>query len=78
MMEEIIAFGASRSFALGLFIGACCGGGAFGIIGWCVGYDRAMTKVGEWMRPKNRDADHFGDMPTLPPARDRRFLGDTR
>lgn len=57
---------------LGICIGGGLIGGPLGIIGWCVGYDHAMRQVGRWMQPKKRD-DAIGDMPTLPPSRDRRF-----
>lgn len=80
MIADIIAdcLTHARPFIAGVVIGGALFGGSLGIIGWCLGYDHAMRKVGEWMRPKNRDPEHYGEMPTvpaLPPERPRRFVG---
>ena len=77
MITDIIVFGIEHSFVLGMFTGGCLFGSAFGIIGWTLGNDHAMRKVGDWIRPKNRDPEAFGDMPTLPPIRERRHITTT-
>ncbi|CAN7381135.1 hypothetical protein LJR220_003388 [Bradyrhizobium sp. LjRoot220] len=66
-----------KPFFVGLFFGSVGFGGALGVIGWCIGYDVAMRTVNSWMRPKNRDPETFGEVPTLPPQRDRRHIPTT-
>jgi len=63
-------------FAYGMLVGLGFGG-VLGAIGWYLGYDYAMRSVGEWIKPRNRDRECFGDMPTLPPQRDRRHFPTT-
>jgi hypothetical protein len=75
MIADIITFAVAHQFVAGLAIGGCGFGGAIGIIGWSLGYDHAMRKVGSWMRPKVDEA--HGDMPTLPPIRERRPIATT-
>ena len=57
-------------FFCGLAIGALGFGGSFGIMGWSLGYEAAMRRVGGWMRERT-EVD--GDVSTLPPVRERRF-----
>lgn len=71
MIANFILFAAAHQFVTGLIIGAISFGGALGTIGWCLGYEAAMRKVGSWMRTKKEEV--HGDMPNLPPVRDRRF-----
>lgn len=66
MIPDIIAFTDLHPFLAGLAIGAFGFGGALGVIGWSLGYEAAMRKVGSWMRePPKLDETH-GDLPTLP------------
>lgn len=68
----MITFLLDHPIIFGICIGAGAIGGPLGIIGWCVGYDHAMRQIGRWMRPPKREEAH-GDVPNLPPHRDRRF-----
>lgn len=81
MIAGIIAFGAVQPFVAGLFVGGCGFGGALGVMGWCFGYEAAMRKARSWMRPARIMSElHIevrGDMPTLPPIRDRRPIATT-
>ncbi len=63
---------AEHPFILGLLTGGGLIGGGLGIIGWCLGYEAAMRKVGSWMRAKKEEV--HGGMPNLPPVRERRFI----
>lgn len=76
MIADLIAFSIAHPFLPGVIIGGCISGGAFGIIGWCLGYEQAMRKIDVWMRPLHKlpklDPIH-GDVPELPPLRERRF-----
>lgn len=76
MMADIIAFGIAHPFVAGLFIGGCGFGGAFGVMGWCFGYEAALRKARSWLRPAKVDEAH-GDVPTLPPVRERRPIATT-
>ena len=76
MIADIITFAILHQFVTGVAIGGCLFGGALGIIGWSLGYEAAMRKVGGWMRPKIDEA--HGDVPTLPPDRERRFIPRVR
>jgi len=76
-MSEIIAFGIAHPFLSGLFVGGCGFGGGLGIIGWTLGYETAMRKVGGWMRERPKVDEPHGDVPTLPPVRERRFIPTT-
>lgn len=71
MIADIIAFGAVHPFVSGLFIGGCGFGGALGVIGWSLGHEAAMRTVKGWMRERS---ETNGDLPTLPPVRERRFI----
>lgn len=71
MIADIIAFALANQFVTGLTIGAMGFGGALGIIGWSLGYDAALRRACTWMHPKIDEA--HGDVPNLPPVRDRRF-----
>jgi hypothetical protein len=72
MIADLIAFALCHPFAYGLAIGAIGFGGGLGMAGWFLGHDHAMRKVGGWMRAKPDEA--HGDMPNLPPVRERRFI----
>jgi hypothetical protein len=74
-MADIIAFALTHPFISGLAIGGCCFGGSFGIIGWTLGYEAPMRKVAAWIRPKADEA--HGEVPNLPPVRERRFIPTT-
>lgn len=73
MIADLIAFSIAHPFLLGILIGGCLVGGPLGIIGWCIGYEQAMRKVGDWMRPVPKLDPIHGEVPNLPPARERRF-----
>jgi hypothetical protein len=75
MIAQTITFAADHPFAIGLAIGGMGFGGVLGIIGWGLGHDAAMRKVGHWMRPKIDEV--HGDVPTLPPIRERRPIATT-
>lgn len=75
MIADLIAFAISHPFIAGLVTGGCGFGDVLGIVGWCIGHDHAMRKVVGWMRPKLDEA--HGDVPTLPPTRERRFVPTT-
>lgn len=75
MMADLIAFAIVHPFLSGLVIGGTGFGGGLGLAGWALGHDHAMRKVGTWMRPKLDEA--LGDVPTLPPCRERRFSSTT-
>jgi hypothetical protein len=75
MIPDLIAFILSFYIETPVFAGILTGAIFFGApifaIGWSLGHDAAMRKVGAWMRPKAEDA--HGDVPMLPPVRERRF-----
>lgn len=71
MITQILNSTPLQTFIAGFAIGGICFGGTLGVLGWCLGYEAAMRAVGGWMRPKPDEA--AGDVPTLPPVRDRRF-----
>lgn len=77
IVDSIIAFCVENRFGVGLIIGAAGFGIPMFVIGWGHGHDGAMRKIGEWLRPKNRDPETYGDVPTLPPVRDRRPIATT-
>ena len=64
----------NNPFLLGILLGVGFGG-PLGIIGWCLGHDHAMRKVSGWMKPKREDVN--GDVPNLPPLRERRAFPTT-
>lgn len=76
MIDNLITFTVAHPIITGILIGASGIGGPLGIIGWCLGYDHAMRKVDDWMRPikaaPKLEPIH-GDVPNLPPLRERRF-----
>lgn len=72
MIADIIIIAFEHPFVTGMITGGCAIGAPLAIIGWCIGHDTAMRKVGEWMRPPKDDA--HGDVPNLPPVRERRFI----
>jgi hypothetical protein len=74
MMAGIIDFATLNPFIVGVAAGGGLFGGALGIIGWCLGYEAAMRKVGGWMRSKQKPDEAHGDVPELPPVRERRFI----
>lgn len=76
MIADIIATAIAHPFITGMIAGGCAFGGPLGIIGWCIGYDHAMRKVGEWMRPVPKLEPIHGDVPNLPPQR--RFIPTVR
>jgi len=69
--STIFEIAVTHPFLSGFAIGGLGFGGSLGIIGWCLGQDAAMRRVGAWMRPKMDEA--HGDVPTLPPVRERRL-----
>ncbi len=71
----MIAFLAEHPLILGILIGGGLVGGPLGIIGWHLGYEAGLAKIGGWLRPKLDEA--HGDVPTLPPVRERRFIPTT-
>jgi hypothetical protein len=75
MIADIITFGITHPFIAGMFVGGCAFGVPLGIIGWCVGHDAAMHKINGWMFPPKDEA--HGDVPKLPPVRERRFIPTT-
>jgi hypothetical protein len=75
MIADIITFAIEHQFVVGLVIGSMGFGGTLGVIGWCLGHDTAMRKIEGWMRPKIYEL--HGDVPNLPPARDRRAIPTT-
>lgn len=74
MISQILNSTPLQAFISGFAIGGMCFGGMLGIIGWFIGHDHAMRKVGGWMRSKKGEV--HGDVPNLPPVRERR-LGPT-
>jgi hypothetical protein len=78
MITAAIVAGIEHPFMSGLVIGGCLFGGALGILGWLMGYEAAMRKVKGWIKAHPRIADEaHGDIPTLPPTRDRRHVATT-
>ena len=75
MIADLLVAAIEYPFVTGLLIGGAGFGGSLSIIGWCLGYGHAMRKVESWMRP-NLDAA-LGDVPNLPPARERRHIVTT-
>jgi hypothetical protein len=75
MIADIIASTIAHPFLAGVVVGGAGCGGPLGIIGWCRGYEHGMRKVASWMRPKLDQAS--GDIPNLPPIRERRFIPTT-
>lgn len=73
MIADIIASAIAHPFVTGLLIGGMAFGGPLGVLGWLLGYEAAMRKTSNWMREKLEALDVHGDVPMLPPARDRRF-----
>lgn len=73
MIGDLVIFTIQHPVYTGMILGACGFGGPIGIIGWCLGYESAMRKTAAWMRPRAKADDAHGDVPTLPPARERRF-----
>ncbi len=71
MIADLITFAIVHQFLAGLAIGGMGFGGALGVIGWSLGRDHAMREACSWIR--ERDEVH-GDVPTLPPVRERRFI----
>ena len=76
-MADFLAAAIIHPFVAGLVVGGVGIGGSLGIIGWCLGYDHAMRKVGNWMRPRPKADEAHGDGSTLPPARERRAFPTT-
>ena len=74
MIADLITFAIAHQFLSGMIVGGMAFGGALGGIGWCLGHDHAMRKVAGWMRPKPKPDEAHGDVPTLPPVRERRFI----
>lgn len=64
---------AGSAFLTGLTLGACIFGSGLGIVGWCIGRSSAMSEVNSWIR---KDEVH-GDVPNLPPVRERRPIATT-
>jgi hypothetical protein len=75
MIADILAFAVTHTFITGIVVGGCGFGGALGVIGWTLGYEAAMRTATGWMRPKSDEV--HGDMPNLPPARERRSISTT-
>ncbi len=74
MIADLITFAIVHQFVAGLAIGGMGFGGALGVIGWSLGYESAMRRVGGWMRPVD---EAHGDVPNLPPVRERRAFPTT-
>lgn len=72
MIAAIILFAIEHPIISGILIGAGFIGGPLAVIGWCLGYEHAMRRVKQWMRP-NKSGEVHGDLPNLPPIRERRF-----
>lgn len=72
MIANIIAFSIENRFGVGVIIGAVGFGAPLFVMGWCKGHDGAMGRISSMLRPKIDEA--HGDVPTLPPVRDRRFI----
>jgi hypothetical protein len=78
MIAAAIVFGIEHPFVCGLVIGGCLFGGAFGILGWLMGYEAAMRKVTSWVvRNPPKAGQPNCDVPTLPPHRSRRHIVTT-
>ncbi|MCC8963722.1 hypothetical protein H8A95_15740 [Bradyrhizobium sp. Pear76] len=76
MIAAAILFSIEHPIITGILIGAGLIGGPLSVIAWTLGYEHAMRKVAVWMRPvKSAPALEpiHGDVPTLPPVRERRF-----
>jgi hypothetical protein len=75
MLSTIIAWAINHQFATGLLIGGCLVGGILGIAGWFLGYESALRSINSCIR--RRAESDFGEIPNLPPVRDRRHFPTT-
>lgn len=64
-----------NAFLVGILIGASVFSAPFGIVGWFIGYERAMRRAASWIRPKTDKARD--DVPNLAPLRERRAFPTT-
>jgi hypothetical protein len=71
MITFILSFYIETPVFAGILTGAAMFGVPVYAIGWFHGGEAQMRKVDAWLHPK-KDEVH-GDVPTLPPVRDRRF-----
>lgn len=70
MITFILSFYIETPVFAGILTGAIFFGVPVYAIGWFHGGEAQMRKVGDWMRAKD---EVYGDVPELPPIRDRRF-----
>lgn len=73
-MSTLIGFALEHQFFSGLVTGVTGFGAFFGAIGWSCGYATAMRRASSWMRPALQDNEAHGDVPNLPPVRERRWI----
>jgi hypothetical protein len=77
-MADIIAFAIQHQFMAGMVAGGIAFGIPFAGIAWTFGYESAMRKVGGWMRARPKvEIEVHGEVPNLPPVRDRRAFPTT-
>jgi hypothetical protein len=65
----------SNPFLAGVVVGAIGLGVPLSIVTWTDGYVSAMRSVSSWLRPEQGEV--HGDVPNLPPARERRYIATT-